>query len=497
MKINKTPIFNGMRVTVMGLGLHSGGVASALFCLQHGAELCVTDLQDEKTLAPSIEKLSDYTVRYVLGRHEIQDFTQADLVIKGPSVPRNSRYLEAANCVETDISIFLRCTQNNIIGITGSKGKSSSAALIDHVLRSSGKQSWLVGNITTSPLTILDDLQKDDWLVMELSSFQLGDLAWIQQRKQQNNIPGLEGRPTLKPSISLLTNFSRDHQNYYHSMEEYRKDKAVLLAEQEDHQWAVVHSSCTSFLQHSKAQNAVFGNVELQEEPYPTRAWCSDTKIHLRIEQSAETKTEARRENSAVNQETGREITIDESLATQTPISNKHRENIAGTVLALTLLGLDKKNIFSAIATFPGLPHRLEYVRSLHDVSYYNDSAASIPEAVLAALDCFSKKIHLITGGTDKESELQILRELPARVESIILLDGSASRKLRTLFENMGHADIIRGYYDNIGDAVLRARELAEPGEIVLLSPGAASFEMFVHAYARGDAFKKAVMDLQ
>ena len=221
----------------MGLGLHGGGFSSAKFFARRGAEVTVTDLRDEQTLKPSIEKLerniTPGTIRYVLGRHEERDFTGADIVIKSPAVAKDSAYLQNAALIETDISVFLRINNRPVIAVTGSKGKSTTSAATAHILEEEYPETRLGGNITVSPLEFLEQSSftapsnKRIPVVLELSSWQLGDL---------------EGKKLLKPEIALLTNILFDHMNHYDSMEAYVRDKALLFADQTGDDIAILNA---------------------------------------------------------------------------------------------------------------------------------------------------------------------------------------------------------------------------------------------------------------
>ena len=219
----KSPIssyddLRGLKVTVMGLGLNGGGLASARFFAQHGAILTVTDMKDEAALRDPIEALKGLPIRFVLGRHELSDFSGADLVIKNPAVRPDSPYLQAAREVETDISTFLRLSKSPIIAVTGSKGKSTVTSALYHGLVSSGRKAFIGGNITVSPLSFIDDTGPDTPVVLELSSWQLADL---------------KGKGVLKPAVAVLTSMMSDHMNRYSSMEEYMADKRLIYADQD------------------------------------------------------------------------------------------------------------------------------------------------------------------------------------------------------------------------------------------------------------------------
>lgn len=212
----------------MGLGLNGGGLASARYFARHGAQVTVTDLRARELLKESIEPLAGLPVRYVLEKHEEEDFTNADLVIKNPAVPPGSRFLEAARSrgvpVETDLSVFLSLAKNPIIGVTGSKGKSTTASAIAFGLKRVDPGTLLAGNITVSPLDFVDSMDPRSPVVLELSSWQLGDLR---------------GRGILRPALSAFTVILPDHLDRYRGMADYIADKKVLFQEQDRDQKAV------------------------------------------------------------------------------------------------------------------------------------------------------------------------------------------------------------------------------------------------------------------
>jgi UDP-N-acetylmuramoylalanine--D-glutamate ligase len=236
--------YSGVKALVMGLGLHGGGFETSRFLIRRGASLTVTDLRDEKTLSPSIELLDAFCreqgapmPRYVLGGHKIVDFENADMVIKNPGVPFDSPFLKAARRIETDISLFLAESKARLFAVTGSKGKSSTASALHYILQGAdtGRRAFLGGNITVSPLVFLDDLNKDDDVVLELSSWQLGDLKG---RKT------IDKRSLLKPRAVVMTAILPDHLDRYSSMEEYVNDKRVAYQGQDSEDLTVAGDDC-------------------------------------------------------------------------------------------------------------------------------------------------------------------------------------------------------------------------------------------------------------
>jgi UDP-N-acetylmuramoylalanine--D-glutamate ligase len=206
--------FKDKVVTIMGLGVHGGGLASANFFLRAGARVIITDLRKPEILTPSLEKLVSAPWKLRLGEHLEEDFRQADLVIKNPGVPAKSPYLAMANRVETDISIFSQLVDNPILAITGTKGKSTTASALAWIIQGQYPEARLGGNITVSPLTFWEDLKPGAPVILELSSWQLGDIR---------------GKKSFRPKVVTITNILHDHQNAYDNFDDYVADKMVIF----------------------------------------------------------------------------------------------------------------------------------------------------------------------------------------------------------------------------------------------------------------------------
>ncbi|MDR1319273.1 MAG: UDP-N-acetylmuramoyl-L-alanine--D-glutamate ligase [Treponema sp.] len=465
-----------MKITVMGLGLHGGGLASASYLLKHGAELTITDQRDEKILAPSIEKLEalpgpDKRIRYVLGRHETEDFKNADLVIKNPGVRPDSPYLRAARRIETDISLFLAASPARLIAVSGSKGKSSTASALYEVLRQAGEKgllrgkAFLGGNITVSPLTFLDDLKSGDDVVLELSSWQLGDL------KDRG----------LKPRAAVLTAIMPDHLDRYGTMEAYVADKRILYREQDKNDVTVAGDDVwgRSFLGESGGRPLVYS-----ERPLPggiSGGWLG----------GGEEPAFARLYPSSVpGLKDGETV---ELVPARPLIPGRHqKKNLLAAGLALLDLGLPADFIRGGLGSFPGLEHRLEFFHEAGGIRFYNDSAATIPEAAAAALEAFSGAgpVVLVAGGADKNLDFGPLIRAAPRARALVLLAGTGSDKIRALLDAEGLA--YRGPFISVEVALGAALEAAVPGGAVLFSPGCASFGMFLNEFDRGAKWKEA-----
>jgi UDP-N-acetylmuramoylalanine--D-glutamate ligase len=476
-----------MRVTVMGLGLHGGGLAAARFFVSHGAEVTVTDLRTEEALEASIRGLEGYPVRYVLGRHEEEDFRSCDMVIKNPGVPPDSPFLGMAPRVETDISIFLKLVSVPIIAVTGTKGKSTTVTAVHHVLTGPLPGTRLGGNITVSPLSFADELIPAETagtearpeppsapgqtgsfvnppgpapVVLELSSWQLGDLM---------------GRGLLKPKIAAVTNLLWDHQDRYPLFEDYARDKAVILEEQDPSDYTVLNLDDGWFPWFDRRRRGRLLGFSRSPLPLGTEgAWLDE-------EGSGWTALDEEREECI--------------LEPDAPVPGMHhRTNLLCAGLICRAYGVSAAEVRERLRVFPGVPHRLEPVSNRLNLHIYNDSAATIPDAVLEAVKSFSGSLVLITGGTDKNLDFSPYREAAGYPRAIVLLEGTGTRKIEEVLNDTGKEYF--GPYGSLEEAVETAVTNARAGDTVLFSPGCASFGMFLNEFDRGNRFRDLVSAL-
>jgi UDP-N-acetylmuramoylalanine--D-glutamate ligase len=449
--------YRGKKVLVMGLGLHGGGFESALFMARSGALVTVTDLRDERVLAPSIEKLEETGLEfnYVLGHHRQEDFCNNDIIIKNPGVRSDSPYLQAARdagrIIETDIALFLKAIQSRgvtLFAVTGSKGKSSVSSALHWVLSKTGC-SYLGGNITVSPLSFVDNLKPGDYVVLELSSWQLGDLP----------LPSSGEAFLLKPRVAVITPIMPDHLDRYPSMEAYVNDKRRIYREQDaadvtivaDDQWG------RSFAAETPARALLYQQIR------PGEKLPAFMPQHLRV-------------------------------------PGLHQwQNMFAAGLALSDIGLDDECIQKGLADFPGIEHRLEFFyESKNGVKWYNDSAATIPEAAIAAIEAFDGPLVLVAGGSDKklnfDSLVQTLVRARDKMRGLVLLQGSGTEGFVPALEQAGV--LYEGPVASAEAAAGIAAGIARPGDAVVLSPGCASFGMFQNEFDRGRRWKEAVKGL-
>lgn len=462
--------YRGVRATVMGLGLHGGGLASARYLLAQGAEVTVTDLRSEAELASSLRKLEGLPVRLVLGRHEDADFCDADLVVKNPAVRRSSSYLSLARRVETDISLFLRHSRATVIAVTGTKGKSTTAAAIHHCLTRLGATSRLGGNITVSPLEFADKVRAEDYVVLELSSFQLGDLQLVP-----------DGMDLLRPRVSVITNLMSDHMDYYASFEDYFLDKARIFGGQQSTDYTVVNVDDEHGRRYAAMSPATVISVSAASQRIT-----SDEKCNKRALQQSASGSGAL--EACVPQTVSAEELVPQTVAL---LGRHNRANLLFAAAAVRCLGFAPNAVADAVAEFPGVPHRMEKVTTIDGVDYYNDTAATIVEAALAAVESFDRPVHLIAGGSDKGLDVSPFRRIAARARAVYLLAGSATDRIAAELDGAGRR--WHGPYPELEAAVKAAAEHAKPGEVVVLSPGCASFGMFRNEFDRGDQFRELV----
>ncbi|MDR2402641.1 MAG: UDP-N-acetylmuramoyl-L-alanine--D-glutamate ligase [Spirochaetaceae bacterium] len=477
--------YSGQKVLVMGLGLHGGGIESARFLALRGAEVTVTDLRDEETLAPSIDKLrypggAPLPIRYVLGHHETADFESADLVIKNPGVRPDSPFLQNCRRIETDISIFLAENPARLTAVTGSKGKSGTASAIHWALCRARDgallpgTAWLGGNITVSPLGFLDKLGPEDDVVLELSSWQLGDLRG---RRRAGTAGAL-----LKPRCAVITAILPDHLDRYGDMDTYVADKRVIYQGQDrgDVTIAGDDSWGRSFRRETPGRPLVYAEAPLPEGL--AGGWFCTRRSHDGWDSPGFARLAG----------TGDPVEV---VPPKLRCPGDHqKKNFLAAALALLDMGLPPASIRTYLGDFPGIEHRLEFFHEKGGIRFYNDTAATIPEAAAAAVEAFDTGVILVTGGADKNLDFSLLLPAAAKTKGLVLLAGTGSDKLRRLLDAGGLS--YRGPFDSTDTAIRAALELAKPGDSVVLSPGCASFGMFLNEFDRGRRWKEGVIRL-
>jgi UDP-N-acetylmuramoylalanine--D-glutamate ligase len=476
----------GKRALVMGLGVHGGGLGVARFLVDQGADVTVTDMRGPDLLKPSLDALAGLPIRYVLGEHREADFRSADLVIRNPGVPRESPYLQIARAagaaIEMEMTLFFRLCPGPILGITGTKGKTTTTLLAGTMLREQYPDTVVAGNLRVSALEALPRITAGTPVVLELSSWQLEGL----------------GEAHLSPRYACVTNISPDHLDRYGSMEAYAEAKKQIFLHQG--QDGVVVLNWDDRLLYQEFAGIAPGEViwfSYSAGPVADDQRCS-FYINDQLFWGVRDPEQHQRQDEF--------ITVLDNPALP---GDHNRANVAAAAALAKAFGITHDAIRAAIRSFPGVPHRLELVRELDGVRYVNDTTATAPEAAIAALRSFDAPILLICGGADKNLPFDSMAQaIVQRAKAVILLKGTATPKLehelRMKNEELGKKSIesfstlhsqfsILGPFDNFEAAISTARSLASPSDIVLLSPGCASFGMFQNEFHRGDEFRRIV----
>lgn len=417
-------LFKNKKVIIMGLGLLGGGVGVAKFFYKQRAKLLVTDLKTKKQLTESVQKLKELPIKYVLGCHRAEDFINADLIIKNPAVPSNSSYLEIARKnnipIKTDVSIFFELCKAPIIGITGTKGKSTVATLIYLFLKKKYPKTFLAGNIGVSPLELLPRITKKSKVVLELSSFELEDLK-------------------KSPKIAVITTLFPDHLNRYKNFKEYIEAKKSIFKYQNKNDILFLNQ----------------GNPE-------TRKLASEAPSRVYFFKDS---------------------------------------SVSAAIAVAEFFKISKKDIKKVLSHFKGMPNRQEFIATKKGVKYINDTTATTPQSVILAINTFKNrfpksKIILIAGGQDKNLNYKSLaKEIQKNIPHLILLPGTASDKIKKEISKVELPKYRNKVFfvNSMKNAVKKAKSLAKKGDIVLLSPGAASFNLFKNEFDRGKQFVREV----
>ena len=428
--------FKGKKVTVMGLGLLGKGLGDTIFLARCGADITVTDPKTADQLKSSVEALKKFkNVKFVLGEHRLEDFQTCDVILKAQGVPLDSIYIAEARKnkipvrMDDEFLVSFLPEKVKVVGVTGTRGKTTVASLVYHILKKAGKRVHLGGNIRgVATLALLPKIKSGDFVVLELSSWQLQGF----------------GESKIAPNVSVFTNFMPDHMNYYkNNLKDYFADKALIFKYQKAGDTLVVGESLQK-----KISKSVKSSIVISKSADMPKNW-----------------------NPQI-------------------VGEHNIENIALAIDAVKALKVPMTKIKEGVESFRAVEGRLQFVKNLKGIKIYNDNNSTTPEATTVALKSFPKKqIVLIMGGADKNLDTKdLLKTVEECAHTVILLPGTGSEKIT-------NEDFYRA--ENLKDAVMSAISSAEKGDVVLFSPGFASFGMFVNEYDRNDQFMKLVKGLK
>jgi UDP-N-acetylmuramoylalanine--D-glutamate ligase len=462
----------------MGLGVHGGGLGVARWLLAQGAKVTVTDMASEQALAGPLAQLeaaaqaAGATVRYRLGEHTAEDFTSHPIVIVNPAVRPGSPWIAMARAagaaIETEMTLFFRHCPGPILGITGTKGKTTTATLLGAMLRAAYPDTVVAGNMRVSALASLERIAPTTPVVLELSSFQLMGL----------------GEAQLSPQYAGITNLSPDHLNYHGTMQAYAAAKQQIFAHQ--------GSDGVVVLPYSEARGGLLWPLaNYQGQLLSTSMRASDAA-------------------DATIDGAGWATLEGERLFHRSMLSRGGVHNLANGLMAAALarrFGVVPGAIAGAIEQFEGVEHRQELVAEIDGVRYINDTTATNPAAAIVALESIAPSIVLLAGGADKGLPLEAFAQaIVERAKAVVLLAGSATERLQAEIGSQqkalssqfvrlsAHDEVsVFGPYSDLTEAINVARELAGPGDAIVLSPGCASFGMFLNEFHRGEEFRRIV----
>jgi UDP-N-acetylmuramoylalanine--D-glutamate ligase len=441
---------------VLVIGLARTGVATALFCAAAGSAVTATDARSVPELGEAIHNLEAARVRLAFGEPPERLLEGQELVIPSPGVPADAPLVRLARArgiaVWSEIELAARFLQGQLIGITGSNGKTTTTALVEHVLRGAGLPTVLAGNIGTPLIARVGETTDRTFTVAELSSFQL------------------ELIESFRPNIAVFLNLTPDHLDRHQTLAAYGAAKARIFENQTGEDFAVLNA----------------------DDPASAAFAPSRPEVHWFSRKAAVERGALVRDGKVVVRLAGRDEKVLD--VKEIPLLGAHNlENVLAAAIATRLAGASVPQIGEGLRSFAGVEHRIEFVSEIRGVRYYNDSKATNVDATLKALDSFPGRIVVILGGKDKGSDYRLLRGSLGEKAVLALLIGAAAEKIAGQIE--GSVRIERA--GTLEMAVERAAEAAGAGDTVLLAPACASFDQFQNYEHRGRVFKELVRRLE
>ncbi len=449
----------GKNIAVIGIGISNTPLIKLL--LRNGCSVTACDRKSYGDLSGLAEELESLGALLRLGEGYL-DGLDHDVIFRTPGMrPDVPQLLEAEQrgaIVTSEMEAFFEVCPCNIVAVTGSDGKTTTTTIISELLKAAGKQVYLGGNIGTPLFSKADDMRSDDWAVLELSSFQLMTMK-------------------KSPQIAVVTNLEPNHLDYHKTMREYIKAKENIFLHQKESDLLILNADneiTREFADYAKGRVTLFSRTEK-----PINGYYYDGEAIFRAQNGALT-----------------EIIKSEEIK----LPGIH--NIENYMAAFAAVGdIVGRDICREVAMeFAGVEHRIELVRRLDGVSYYNDSIASSPSRTIAGLRSFKQKVILIAGGYDKHIPYEVLGpEIVEHVKTLVLTGDTAPKIKAAVVASKEYAEgcpkIIE--LDDFGDAVRSASRAAVSGDVVILSPASASFDKFKNFSERGEAFKKIIYELE
>jgi UDP-N-acetylmuramoylalanine--D-glutamate ligase len=445
------------RVLVVGLG--KSGLAAALFLRERGARVTVSDTRSAAALGEQIPALLEAGIMVEAGGHGLLTFRRQDLIVVSPGVPLETPEVKQAAqlglTVIGELELASRYLQGEVVAITGSNGKTTTTTLLGEIFKDAGYRTQVGGNIGLPVIELIPESNPETWNVLEVSSFQL------------------ETTVEFRPKIAVVLNITPDHLDRHKTFERYQAAKAKITANQGPDDFLVLNAE-------DKATQMVAAKTKAQIY------WFSSAR---RIKQGAFVHGES---IFFLAQEGGTPEPV--LPVSEIPLKGAHNvENVLAAVCAARLAGIGAETIRKTVAAFRAVEHRLELVRTVAGVEYYNDSKATNVDATMKAVASFAGGIHLILGGKDKDSDYTLLAPLLRERVKAVYTIGSAAEKIERELD--GVVKIVKA--GTLGTAVGEAAQAATAGDVVLLAPACSSFDQFENYEHRGRTFREAVLALQ
>lgn len=453
--------YSGKNILILGLGKFGGGVGVTRFLAREGAHIRVSDSAPSEELKDSLAHLDDCDIDYRLGPHTPDMLDGIDLVVVNPAIAPNHPFVQEIEKQgipqTTEVNIFFNRCQGIIIGVIGTNGKETIVRLIDEILRAMGKKVVVGGNIGTSLLNSLDVITSDTYVVFELSSFQLHRLQWIERR----------------PDVAVYSNITPDHSEWHGTMDAYINDKLVALGGQGERGVAVINID-DPVLRRESAHHVEGTRIDVSCKEKTNGVYVLKQRI--------------------VGDRGGKIIDLS---PTDLKIVGAH--NLSNAVCATAVgfhFGADASVIEPALTHFRGVEHALEYVDTIHGVRYYNDSAATNPEATCAALASFINPIYLIIGGYDKHIDWSgVHTAIAQRVKGVATVGQLTDRCADALLRLNSSLPVNRAH--TLDTAFSWCAHHAQSGDVILLSPATSSYDQYRNLEQRGEEFKRYVFALK
>lgn len=445
---------------VLLVGLAKTGVSTIKKLDKLGANIVVTDIKPKEKLEDILSQLNGLNnVEYILGSHP-EDISDIDLTIVSPGVPLDLPFIEKLK--ESNVKIIgeveLAYTLSNnpiFVGITGTNGKTTTTSLVGEIFKEANRDTYIVGNIGNPVIDTVDYTDKNSVLVTELSSFQL------------------ESIDTFRPKVSSILNITEDHLNRHHTMENYINAKARIFENQEKSDFSILNYDDSIVRSLNKNNNASILYFSRQEK--------IDQGVYLD------------ENNNIVISIDGKQITVLNRNELSLP-GDHNLENAMAAILMTYVVGVDLEVIKQVLTTFKGVEHRLEFVTNKNGIMFVNDSKGTNPDSTIKAIGSYERPIILIAGGMDKHSDFTDMMKCATKNVKELVLLGETADKIEASARKEGLENITK--VKNMEEAVKKAYELAKDGDVVLLSPGCASWDMYPNFEARGLDFKENIYKL-